>query len=659
MSVQFVPLSTFIDTSFWSEVNRRKLNEWKLNENPVPIFATYTNAGNDFTTPLLSLSYDAFSHISRENLPRSVIPINGNLIVYNTLESYEKINREALIREYAAKIVKIIKNNSWLKSPSLLNNFILTVFADLKRFKYYYWNCVPALIYPRRMEMLKTPEVLPQDKALMIFNYMAKYHGESFLMMPNGDAPLSDILLNKLLVPAEVDVVFMDPSTEKIVPGWPLRNLVAAIAYSRKDWNSVRIVCFRCGRQLSAFRIFISWDLKQDDLTDVAVGWERDLDGRPARSSVDLQDCFDPRRLMEQSVELNLRLIRWRLVPGLELDRYSNLKCLILGSGTLGCNIARGLLGWGVRNFTFVDNASVSFSNPVRQSLFEYADALDGGKPKAKAAAEALKRIFPSVKANACNMKIPVPGHPISLAEKDEIMKTVNLLEDLVVAHDVVFLVMDSREARWLPSLLSTFHQKLAISVALGFDSYVVVRHGFGRPNKLSDNIPLDAIVIPGSHLGCYFCCDVTAPGNTVADRTLDQQCTVSRPGVSQQAAGAAVELLAAVLQHPETGIAPARVDENDESATLLGATPHQIRCFVSKFQQITPTVMRFSHCLACGKAVNIAYETDRFDFLMRVFNESKYLETVSGLEQMEESFNEMSVWAFNDDESVASSNSL
>lgn len=62
------------------------------------------------------------------------------------------------------------------------------------------------------------------------------------------------------------------------------------------------------------------------------------------------------------------------------------------------------------------------------------------------------------------------------------------------------------------------------------------------------------------------------------------------------QAAGAAVELLAAVLQHPRTGMAPARVDENDESTTILGATPHQIRCFVSKFQQVLKS-FRFPLC--------------------------------------------------------------
>jgi ubiquitin-like modifier-activating enzyme ATG7 len=56
--------------------------------------------------------------------------------------------------------------------------------------------------------------------------------------------------------------------------------------------------------------------------------------------------------------------------------------CCVVHAGTLGCNVARSLLGWGVRHITFVDNGKVSFSNPVRQSLFELADCVDGGQYK-------------------------------------------------------------------------------------------------------------------------------------------------------------------------------------------------------------------------------------------------------------------------------------
>lgn len=93
---------------------------------------------------------------------------------------------------------------------------------------------------------------------------------------------------------------------------------------------------------------------------------------------------------MEQAVDLNVSLIKWRLVPQLETTKFSQLKCLLLGagtdnsitsfyldecslvylrallSGTLGCNVARSLIGWGVRTITFVDNGVVSYSNPVR-----------------------------------------------------------------------------------------------------------------------------------------------------------------------------------------------------------------------------------------------------------------------------------------------------
>ena len=58
-------------------------------------------------------------------------------------------------------------------------------------------------------------------------------------------------------------------------------------------------------------------------------------------------------------------------------------------------------------------------------------------------------------------MAIPMPGHPVPPALVEETRAAVAQLEDLMDQHDVVYLLMDSRESRWLPTLLGAAKEKV------------------------------------------------------------------------------------------------------------------------------------------------------------------------------------------------------
>ncbi|KAL9184909.1 hypothetical protein ACHAXT_002686 [Thalassiosira profunda] len=374
------------------------------------------------------------------------------------------------------------------------------------------------------------------------------------------------------------------------------------------------------------------------------VGWEANRNGKPGPRSVDLRPLVSPAHLSRQANDLNLRLMKWRALPSLDVEKLGQMKVAILGAGTLGCGVARTLLGWGVRHLTFVDSGKVSYSNPVRQSLFTVDDCKEGGKSKALAAAESLAAIAgPDVEAKGVVLTIPMPGHSFGrgkdgAAEARAVQTDVETLHNLIAESDVAFLLTDTRESRWLPTVMALATNTPLINAALGLDSWLVLRHG----------PPSSALAAGQERLGCYFCSDVVAPENSTRDRTLDQQCTVTRPGLAPIAASMASELAVAMAHHPMGHCAPAPVarrnegsgayapadDGADPSSSALGRLPHQIRGTVVTYTMMTPTVPAFPSCTACADGVVEAYRREGFDFVRKVCcdGDGSYLEEVSGL---------------------------
>jgi len=370
------------------------------------------------------------------------------------------------------------------------------------------------------------------------------------------------------------------------------------------------------------------------------IGWQPNERGKAGPNVLNANAVMNTQSIMEQAVDLNIRLMKWRLWPNVNVEKLSNTKCLLLGAGTLGCAVARTLMGWGVRDITFVDNGKVSFSNPARQSLFEYEDCVNNSF-KAIAAANRLRQIFPGMKSFGEVLSIPMPGHPVE--DHNKFIETITKLEELIKSHDVVFALTDSREARWLPTVICSAFNKILINAALGFDSYLVMRHGHSvLYPPLNDNV---------SRLGCYYCMDVSAPGNSQRDRTLDQQCTVTRPGLAQIASGLAVELMVSLLHSEEGQYTSAhdssKLDNDHDHDSSNGngnkiSIPHQIRGFLSSFIQVQPKSLSFQHCTACSKPIIEQFyplkdSIRQLDIVLleKVCSDSTLLQDISGVNDL------------------------
>lgn len=156
-------------------------------------------------------------------------------------------------------------------------------------------------------------------------------------------------------------VGFTDPSTYPTYPGWMLRNLLILI---RRRWKTdrVQIICYRDvqARRDEAKSIILPLVLEASDASTSSAqnssllelsdkmpkvtGWERNSAGKVMSRIANLGEYMDPQRLADQAVDLNLKLIKWRIAPGLDLDKIKDTKCLLLGAGTLGSYVARNLM---------------------------------------------------------------------------------------------------------------------------------------------------------------------------------------------------------------------------------------------------------------------------------------------------------------------------
>ncbi|CAI0557912.1 unnamed protein product [Linum tenue] len=440
--LQFAPFQSSVDEGFWHRLSSLKLNKFRIDDSPIPITGFYAPCSHSQVSNHLTLVAESLP--ADEDEQSSVPAIASG-------------------------------NRNRCSVPGIL-------YTDLKKWSFHYWFAFPALVLdpPATMVELKAAsQWFTLDEAESVSKACNEWRSS------NSTADITPAIWQLLFG-------FYDPCHLPSNPGWPLRNLLALICSS---WNlkSVDLFCYRESRG------FADLGLSLRDHKDLpnAVGWELNKD-RAVPRSITLAKSMDPTRLAISAADLNLKLMRWRALPSLDLDKLASTKCLLLGA-------------WGVRKITLLDNGKVAMSNPLRQSLYTFDDCLNGGKYKALAAVTSLQRIFPAVEAEGVVMAIPMPGHPATSQEVD------GVIDDCTRLHNL---------SRWLPSLLCANANKITITAALGFDSFLVMRHGPGplpnaskadAANALSDE--MESLALSNreqQRLGCYFCNDVVQPTDVI-----------------------------------------------------------------------------------------------------------------------------------------------
>ncbi|KAK3019213.1 hypothetical protein RJ639_004867 [Escallonia herrerae] len=670
--LQFAPFQSSVDEGFWHRLSSLKLNKLGIDDSPIPITGFYAPSAHPQVSNYLTLLAESLptepceqssvATVIRGNRNRCSAP--GILYNTNTLEGFHAIDKQSLLKAEAKKVWESIHSGEAEEDSAILSRFLLISFADLKKWSFHYCFAFPALVLDppaTLLDLRPASQYFSIQEAESVSAACNDWRNSSstadvpfFLLSisSNSHATVRHLKDWEACQHGEQKLLFgfYDPCHLPNNPGWPLRNLLAFIC-SRWKLEKVHFFCYRENRGFADLgfslvgealmsvpqveRLMKGWEDPQH--IPSAVGWELNR-GKKVPRCISLAKSMDPTRLAISAADLNLKLMRWRALPSLDLNVLSSTKCLLLGAGTLGCQVARMLMAWGVRKITLVDSGKVSMSNPLRQSLYTLDDCLNGGDFKASAAVKSLKRIFPAVEAEAVVMAIPMPGHPVPSHEEKGVLEDCRRLNDLIESHDAVFLLTDTRESRWLPTVLCSNTNKIVITAALGFDSFLVMRHGAG-PGPINAVHDSEAKAVDslraamgksslmdrdgGKRLGCYFCSDVVAPVDSTSNRTLDQQCTVTRPGLAPIASALAVELLVGILHHPQRICAKAEFSNSTDIGRTeqpLGILPHQVRGSLAQFSQMTLVGHSSDSCTAC---------------CCTAINQPTYLEDLTGLTEL------------------------
>jgi ubiquitin-like modifier-activating enzyme ATG7 len=145
--LKFESVESGVDGTFWERLSSNKMQVYKLDDSFIPIQGSYkpgsllvTNNGEKLAIPgRISVSSESFTKMNQFQVP-------GILKNTNTLGEFKELDKNLFLKEAGIKIWDAIVSGEAIKNPQVLNYFTLITFADLKKYKFFYWFAFPAIV---------------------------------------------------------------------------------------------------------------------------------------------------------------------------------------------------------------------------------------------------------------------------------------------------------------------------------------------------------------------------------------------------------------------------------------------------------------------------------------------------------------------------------
>ena len=133
MELKYAPFEVHVETAFWHQLAKKKIDELKLDDAELPITLDVIN-GRVKDKCEIFVDHDALDSKCETSTNNNRC---GTLKNVNTVEEFKTSSKQTLLNNYGSRLFENVDKID--ENPNTLLNCLLYTFVDLKSWNFHYW----------------------------------------------------------------------------------------------------------------------------------------------------------------------------------------------------------------------------------------------------------------------------------------------------------------------------------------------------------------------------------------------------------------------------------------------------------------------------------------------------------------------------------------